>query len=293
MGAFPTTLREKIVPAWIRLPVRVTSGLSLVTSAGSATKVEQPPKKMEEANREERRSVFLLVIYSIYQRTWLNSLTFGICLGIVKLMSSNLLKHSPISEISLRELYLMQKKSLSEIAFILNVSVHKVRYWMEKYKIMTRCISDAAYLKHNPGGEPFKIKVDLTLEEEKSKSLALGLYWGEGNKVSSHAVRVTNSDPGVINRFHEFLLTICQVRTDKIGYYLQTFKDNDVDNAKRYWANYLGINPEKILAGKPIHSLGKGTYKKICEHGVMTIGFFNTHLKAWIMRQLGELGMVR
>lgn len=233
----------------------------MVISAGLATKAEQPPKKMEVANREERRSVFLLVMYSIYQRTWLNSLTFGICLGIVKLMPSNLPKYSPISENSLRELYLMQKKSLSEIAFILNVSVHKVRYWMEKYKIMTRCISDAAYLKHNPGGEPFKIKVDLTLEEEKSKSLALGLYWGEGNKVSSHAVRVTNSDPGVINRFYEFLLTICQVRPDK--------------------------------AGKPIHSLGKGTYRKISEHGVMTIGFFNTHLKTWIMRQLGELGMVR
>lgn len=51
------------MPAWIRLPVRVTSGLSEVVSAGWATKAEQPPKKMEVTNREERRSVFLLVIY--------------------------------------------------------------------------------------------------------------------------------------------------------------------------------------------------------------------------------------
>lgn len=208
-------------------------------------------------------------------------------------MPNNLPKGNPIPESVLRKLYFDRKQSLSEVGKTLNVSVHKVRYWMGKNNIMSRCISDATYLKHNPEGEPYKIKVDLTLKEEKTKSLALGLYWGEGNKVSSHAVRVTNSDPGVINRFHEFLLTICQVKAEKIGYYLQTFKDNDVDRAKRYWANCLGINHEEILAGKPVHSLGKGTYKKVSEHGVMTIGFFNTHLKAWIMRQLGELGMVR
>lgn len=208
-------------------------------------------------------------------------------------MPNNLPKGNPIPEIILQRLYLDEKKSLAEIASTLDVSVHKVTYWMWKYKITTRSISEAVYLKHNPGGEPFKIKADLTLEEEKLKSLSLGLYWGEGNKTSSHAVRVTNSDPGVINKFHEFLLNICQVRTDKIGYYLQTFKDNDMDKARHYWASNLKIDPNQIRTGKPVHSLGKGTYKKINRFGVMTIGFFNTHLKDWIMGELGKLGMVR
>lgn len=65
MGGFPAMLREKIVPALIRLPVRVTSGLSVVVSAGSATRAEQPPKKMEVAKSEERRNLFLLIIHSM------------------------------------------------------------------------------------------------------------------------------------------------------------------------------------------------------------------------------------
>lgn len=208
-------------------------------------------------------------------------------------MSSNLPKGIPIFKTVLQKQYLSQKYSLAEIAKNLGVSVHKVRYWMEKHGIVTRCISDAVYLKHNPEGEPFEIKAKLTLGEEKLKSLALGLYWGEGNKVTAHAVRVTNSDPGVIKCFRDFLIQICQVRANKIGYYLQIFKDNDVEQAKQYWASSLKIDPGQILAGKPIHSLGKGTYRKTSEYGVMTVGFFNIHLKAWIMQQLGELGMVR
>jgi hypothetical protein len=164
---------------------------------------------------------------------------------------------------------------------------------MRKYKIVTRSISDAVYLYHNPEGEPFEIKTVLTLEEEKLRSLALGLFWGEGNKASSHAVRITNSDPGVIRQFHKFLIEICQVKVEKIGYYLQTFKDNDMNSAKRHWASCLSINPEKIHTCNPVHSLGKGTYRKINRFGVMTIAFSNTHLKTWILVELGKLGMVR
>lgn len=208
-------------------------------------------------------------------------------------MPNNLPEGNPIPKETLRCLYLDEKKSLAEIATVLGVSVHKVTYWMQRYQIPRRKRFEANYLKHNPNGEPFVIKTELTIEEDKLKSLALGLYWGEGDKATSHAVRVTNSDPGVINKFHEFLLTICQARPDKIGYYLLTFKDNDVNKAKRYWANSLGIHPDNIRTCKPVHSLGKGTYRKISKFGVMTIGFFNTHLKNWIMAELGKLGLVR
>lgn len=193
----------------------------------------------------------------------------------------------------LEELYIVQKQSLSETSKALGVSVHKVTYWMARYQIPRRSQSDSVYLKHNPNGEPFKIKATYSLEEEKLKHLALGIYWGEGNKINHRAVRVTNSDPGVIKQFKKFLIEICQVKIDKIGYYLQTFKDNDINKAKHYWADSLGISPEKIHTCKPVHSLGRGSYKKINEYGVMTIGFFNIHLKTWIMSQLGELGMVR
>ncbi|TRZ47854.1 hypothetical protein D4S03_10950 [bacterium] len=195
------------------------------------------------------------------------------------------------TESELRELYVEKKLSLSEIATKLNFSVHKITYWMSSYKIPCRKRSEANYIKHNPDGEPFKIKTRLTRDEVKLKYMALGLYWGEGNKTTNYAVRVTNSDPGVIRQFMSYLIDICRIKEEKLGFYLQTFKDNDLVVARKYWGDSLGIDSQLIKTTKPIHSMGKGSYKKICKYGVMTIGFFNTHLKAYIMDELGKLGM--
>lgn len=191
----------------------------------------------------------------------------------------------------LTKLYVDNKLSLSGIAIKLNISIHKVRYWMSKYQIPKRSQSDAVYLKLNPYGEPFKIKNRLTRNEVKLKYLALGLYWGEGNKVSNYKNWVTNSDPGVIIQFQKYLKEICQAKDTKIHYYLQTFKDNDIYLAKEYWSKQLSIDPDRINTGKPIHSMGKGSYKRISSYGVMSINFSNIHLKSYIMGQLAKLGV--
>ena len=280
------------MPAWIRLPVRVTSGLSLVTSAGSATKAEQPPKKMEEANREERRSVFLLVIVPIYQTTRLSSLTFGICLGIVKLMPNNLPKGNPIPESTLRKFYLDRKQSLSEVGKTLHISVHKVVYWMSQYQIPRRKRPEANYIKHNPEGDPFCIKQHLTIDEERLKFLALGLYWGEGTKKRDHATKIVNTDPVLLGFFQDFLVKICGVHLSKIRYYLQIFKDIDPGKAKKYWAGHLSVDENRILVSDSLPSLGRGTYHRISKFGVLSMNVFNTKLKAYLLDELKTLGYV-
>jgi len=195
------------------------------------------------------------------------------------------------TENELRELYLNKKQSLSEISNLLGFKTHKVIYWMDKYGISRRKRSEANYIRANPNGEPFCIKKRLTRDEVKLKYLALGLYWGEGNKTTKHAIRVTNSDPGVIKQFVRYLKIICQAKEEKMCFYLQTFKDNDLIVAREYWGRMLDIKPESIKTTKPIPSMGKGTYKKICKYGVMTVGFFNTHLKTYIMDELRKMGM--
>lgn len=195
------------------------------------------------------------------------------------------------SALELNNLYFEKKLSLSEIATKLNISVHKVLYWMDKYQIPRRKQKEANYLKHNPNGEPFLIKKKLNRVEVKLKYLALGLYWGEGGKTANHGVRITNSDPGVIKVFLEYLRKICRAKEDKIHFYLQTFKDNDIEIAKSYWAEQLKIDPKRINSGTPIPSMGKGTYKKISTNGVISLGFFNSHLQSYILNQLGKLGM--
>lgn len=197
------------------------------------------------------------------------------------------------SQKELSDLYNNKNLSLSEISSNLHISIHKVRYWMDKYGIKRRKQSEANYIKANPHGEPFKIKKRLTRNETKLKYLALGIYWGEGNKITKQGVRVTNSDHGVKKQFYKYLNVICQVKNDKIKFYLQTFKDNKVALAKQYWSNQLQVSSFRIKTSTPIPSQGNGTYKNISKFGVITIAVFNIHLKRYIMNELGKLGLIR
>ncbi len=193
---------------------------------------------------------------------------------------------------ALETLYLDKKNSLSDVAKILNISVHKVVYWMSQYQIPRRRQSEANYLKHNPKGDPFEIKSVLSLQEEKLKSLALGIYWGEGSKADDHVVKVANTDTVLVRLFRDFLTRICGVLPEKIHYYLQLFKDNPLFESKRYWATQLRIDENRILVSNSLPSLGTGSYRRINNHGVMSICFFNTKLKAYVLGELGALGYV-
>ena len=179
---------------------------------------------------------------------------------------------------------------MSDIAKSLDCSIHKVEYWLKKYKITRRNKRDANYAKYNPNGDPFKIKVNLSQKEKNLYYLAIGLYWGEGGKTNYQTTRLVNSDPIMILVYYKFLINICQIIPSKIHFHLQTFKDNNVQIAKTYWANKLNISPANIHTSHPIPSQGKGSYKNINIHGVMAIDVYNTHFRAWIMEQLTKLG---
>lgn len=196
----------------------------------------------------------------------------------------------PISKTELQRLYLVKKQSMYDIAQTLDCSIHKVEYWLKKYNIDRRSLSEANYAKYNPHGDPFNVKENLSLEEEKLFSLALGLYWGEGGKTNHQSARLTNSDPAMVRAYYKFLTTICQIKPEKIHFHLQTFKDNSISQAKKYWSEKLNISPYLVNTSKPIPSQGKGNYKRININGVMTVGVYNTHFRTWMMEQLKKLG---
>ena len=105
------------------------------------------------------------------------------------------------SEKKLAKLYLEQNKSAQDIADIFKCSLNKIWYWMGKYKIKPRTISEAIYRKNNPNGDPFKIKYPSTLKEAMLFGFGLGLYWGEGTKANKFAVRLGNTDSKLIKKF--------------------------------------------------------------------------------------------
>lgn len=72
----------------------------------------------------------------------------------------------------------------------------------------------------------------------------LMIYAGEGNKssiVANQHVDVANSDPSVLRIFIRFLMGICHVPRREIKVRLILYKDIDVEEAHKYWAEELDI----------------------------------------------------
>ncbi len=110
-----------------------------------------------------------------------------------------------ISKETLIELYTRKSRSMEEISKELDCSLHKVSYWMEKYKIPRRTISEAIYEKRNPLGNPFSLMEPKSFDEIMLMGMGLGLYWGEGNKLNKNSVRLGNTDPALVKAFIAFL----------------------------------------------------------------------------------------
>jgi hypothetical protein len=179
--------------------------------------------------------------------------------------------------------------SMKKMAQKIGCSEHKITYWMKKYDIERRSRSAALYLYSNPFGDPFKIKQKLTPKESVLYGLGLGIYWGEGEKVSKYQLRVANTNPGVIRTFVDFLLIICQLSSHKISYHLICFNDTDINESALYWSKELEIPREKFGKIVQISPQGKGTYRKKSKFGVCTVIVSNIKLKEWIMKELSNL----
>lgn len=133
----------------------------------------------------------------------------------------------------LYKLYNIDKLSLHEIAFRTQNSVHKVSYWMNKWSIKKRDISEAIYAKNHKNTEPFKIKKIVSKKDLKLFYLSMGLFLGEGTKKNKYNVKLANSDPKIIKTFIKFLIDICGVKKSKIKIELNIFDDLDINKVKK------------------------------------------------------------
>jgi hypothetical protein len=191
-----------------------------------------------------------------------------------------------LSRKKLARLYIKQSKSVQEIADIFRCSPNKIRYWMEKFNIETRSISEAIYRKNNPHGDPFKIKYPSKLKEAILFGLGLGLYWGEGTKADKVSVRLGNSDRDLIKKFIDFLVKIFNVKKKDFKFSLQLFNDINESEAVDYWAKYLKIAKDQFYKCTVTKSVRKGTYGKKSEYGVLTVYYHNKKMRDALMNIL-------
>jgi len=191
---------------------------------------------------------------------------------------------------NLKNLYLKKRFSSPEIAKLLKCSEHKVNYWLNKYKIPKRTISEAIYAKCNPNGDPFRIKSKLNKKEVRLKGVGLGIYWGEGDKSSNNtSVRISNTDPFLIKKFREFLKKIYRVKKEKFKYGLILFNDVDKGTAVKFWKGHLNIKRKQLGKITIIPPQGKGTYKNKNKYGVLTLIVSCKKLKEQILKDIKNL----
>lgn len=179
----------------------------------------------------------------------------------------------------LKNKYLAERKSVSEIAQEFGCSENGINYWIHKFGIKKRSISEAIYIKHNPKGDPFKFIFPRNINEAKLFGLGLGLYWGEGTKANKNSVRIGNSDPLLLKRFIEFLVKFFCIKRDDLKFHLHTFSDIDLTEAQEYWMKQLDIKKEQFYKPLVTQSGKIGNCRKKSKYGVLTLYYGNTKLK--------------
>lgn len=186
----------------------------------------------------------------------------------------------------LRRLYADEKKSSREIAGIFGCSEHKVNYWLLAHNIGKRSISEAIYVKNNPNGDPFELRLPKNMYEAKLFGLGLGLYWGKGTKANKNSIRLGNTDPNLIRKFIDFLITFFAVNKSDFTFGLQIFTDINVSEAMDFWIKELRIKKHQI--SKPVVSISGsvGTYRKKSQYGVLTVMYHNKKLRDLVISLL-------
>jgi hypothetical protein len=191
-----------------------------------------------------------------------------------------------IKESTLRKLYFEDKLSVNEIATSLSCSMNKVVYWMDKYELKRRTISEAIYQKHNPNGNPFMVKPIKTRADARLQGIGIGLYWGEGTKSNQYSIRLGNTDPVLLNTFMDFLIIRYGVKREDFHFGLQIFTDIDPNEALEYWTHELGVKSSQFYKIIVTISGSLGTYRQKSKYGVLTVHYHNKKLRDIIVRLL-------
>lgn len=187
---------------------------------------------------------------------------------------------------ALKRMYVDEKKSSHAIAKAMGCSDHKVNYWLTAHNINKRSISEAIYVKHNPNGDPFYFRTSNNITEAKLFGMGIGLYWGEGTKANKNSIRLGNTDPKLVDKFMEFMITFFNVERSDFKFGLQIFSDIKIRDAMDFWVKNLRIDKHQI--SKPVVTLSGsiGTYRKKSQYGVMTVMYHNKKLRDLLMSLL-------
>lgn len=111
----------------------------------------------------------------------------------------------------------------------------------------------------------------------------LMLYWGEGDKLTGHSTKLSNTDPGLIRLYVSFLKKACRIPEEKIKAHLLIYPDLKDKECRSYWARESGIAPIQFTKSSTIQ--GKHKTRRV-KYGVCMITVSSTYFKVKILEWL-------
>lgn len=196
-------------------------------------------------------------------------------------------------ERTLKDLYITRGLSVRVIADQYSCSQQKINYWLAKYGIPKRSISEAIYLERNPDGDPFKFKAPVAKKDWFLFGLGVGLYWGEGTKRSPDSVRLGNTDPDLVKKFVDFLTKFYGIQPYKFRFGLQIFSDMNPQEALSFWAHKLNMPTGQFMKVIVTPARSLGTYREKTRHGVLTVYVSNKKLRNLLVGEIEKLSTMR
>lgn len=144
-------------------------------------------------------------------------------------------------------LYYDKGCSAREVGEELGWSTVVVYDFMERNGLDRRSAKETNRIRFEKKEPSFKIKENLSEEEEKLKVAGIMLYWAEGTSSQKQEVDFTNSDPAMIKLFLEFLRGICGVKEERLRGYLYCYANQDVQALEEYWSKISGIPLDQFI----------------------------------------------
>lgn len=193
-----------------------------------------------------------------------------------------------------------QGKSYREIGVALNIPKSTISEWFKDID-WSKIIKDKLILKANLEAKE-KIKKlnigrslarkkldDLALKESREEFVKLSnnplfvagimLYWGEGDKNIKNPIRLTNTDPRMVNVYVKFLIEILKIDPTKIRLGLITYPDNSEKDCKTFWEK---ATASKVSFVKTQIIIGRHPTKRL-QTGICMVSTRNKYLKIKIL----------
>ncbi len=138
------------------------------------------------------------------------------------------------------------------------------------------------------------------ISKEKLKLIGAALYWAEGKKQKKYrtgaSLSFSNSDSRMILLYTKWLKEVCSIPKSRLVYSLYIHESGNWQRAKRYWANILSVQKNKINVYFK-HNKIKSRRKKKKYYGLINIRVrrstqLNRKVAGWIEGICKQCGVV-